>query len=86
MFKCPHRIVKYACTWWRIPTQGSNGVPVYFYKGSDDVDNNKIKDDMKAIGSEETVCKLNMKTIGTNIELYLQECYLLKNVRLVKIR
>ena len=69
-----------------IPTQGGNGVSIYFYKGSDDVDNNKIKDDMKATGSEEIVCKLNMEATGTNNELYLQECYLLKNVIFVKIR
>ena len=70
-----------------IPPQGSNGVPVYFYKGIVDVDNNKIKDaDMKAIGSEETVCKLNMEATWTNIELCLQECYWLKNVRFVKMR
>ena len=54
-----------------IPTQGSNGVSIYFYKGSDDVDNNKIKDDMKGIGSEEIICKLNMEATGTKIKLYL---------------
>ena len=80
------RIVKYSCKWWRIPTQGSNGVPIYLYRGNVDVDNNKIKDDMKATGSEETICKLNMEATGTNNELYLQECYLLKNVIFVKIR
>ena len=69
-----------------IPTQGSNGVPVYFYKGSIDVDNNKIKDDMKATGSEETTCKLNMEATGTNRGLYMQECYWLKNVKFVKRR
>ena len=41
---------------------------------------------MKATGSEETVCKLNMEAIGTNNQLYLEECYLFKNVRFVKIR
>ena len=41
---------------------------------------------MKATGSEETVCKLNMEATGTNNELYLQECYWLKNVRFVKIQ
>ena len=72
--------MKYVRTWWKIPAQGSNGVPVYFYKGSVDVDNNKIKDEMKATSSEETVSKLNMEAAGTNNELYLQ------NVRFVKIR
>ena len=67
-----------------IPTQGSNGVPMYLYKGSADIGNTKIKDDMKAAGSEETV--LNMEETGTNNELYLKECYLLKNVIFVKIR
>ena len=80
VFKCPQSIVKYVRTWWKIPAQESNGVLVYFYKGSVDVDNNKIKDDMKATSSEETVCKLNMEATGTNNELYLQ------NVRFVKIR
>ena len=54
-------IVKSTCTWCRILAQGSNGVHVYLYKGSLDVDNIKIKDDMKATCSEETVCKLNME-------------------------
>ena len=44
------------------------------------VDNNKIRDDMKATSSEEIVCKLSMEATGTNNELYLQ------NVRFVKIR
>ena len=69
-----------------IPTQGRNGVPFYLYKVSVDADNIKINDDMKAIGSEETICKINMQAIGTNNELYMQECYLLKNVIFVKIR
>ena len=64
------------------------------------MDNNKIKHDMKATSSEETVCKinmiatwreetvckLNMEAPRTNIELYMQECYWLKNVKFVKIR
>ena len=40
-----------------IPTQGRNGVPFYLYKVSVDADNIKINDDMKAIGSEETIWK-----------------------------
>ena len=41
---------------------------------------------MKDIGSEETIRKLNMEATRTNNELYLQECYWLKNVIFVKIR
>ena len=41
---------------------------------------------MKGIGSEEIVSKLNMEATGTINELYLQECYWLKNVIFVKIR
>ena len=63
-----------------IPTQGRNGVPFYLYKGSVNVYNINIKDDMKAIGGEQTICKLNMEATGTNNELYLQ------NVRFFKIR
>ena len=69
-----------------IPTQGRNGVPFYLYKGSVNVDNINIKDDMKAIGGEQTICKLNMEATGTNNELYMQESYFVKNVIIFKIR
>ena len=41
---------------------------------------------MKATGSEETICKLNMEATGTHDELYQQEYYWLKNAIFVKIR
>ena len=52
---CLHMVKNAHTNGLGIPTQGSNGVHVYFYKGSVDVDNNKIKDYMKPTGSEEIV-------------------------------
>ena len=81
---CMHMVKNAHTNGLGIPTQGSNGVHVYFYKGGVDLENIKIKDDMKATGSEEVVCKLNMEATGTNIQLHMQESYLLKNSYLLK--
>ena len=53
---CMHMVKNVHTNGLDIPIQGSNRFPVCFYKGNGDVDIRKIKDDMKATGSEETVC------------------------------